>query len=112
MSKPNFLPLTGLTGMDTSYGPTPQMIPKMLPPKGLPKPSEKAQKFINCWFFRGCLEIETTLFEGVVERDALAHISTLLKAMELSQERKITACAQLVDMWFEKFFWTPKPVRL
>ena len=112
MNTPTFLPLTGLTGMDVMFGPTPQMIPKMLPPAGSPKPSDKALKFITCWFFRGCLTLKTTTFEGVTEHDALAHISTLLKAMELGYEAKIAACAQLVDMWFAKFHWTPKPVQL
>jgi hypothetical protein len=109
MNASTFLPLIGLDGMDVMFGPTPQMIPRMLPPQGTPKPSDKALKFITCWFFLGCLTVETTPFQGVTERDALAHISTLLKAMELGHEAKIAACAQLVDMWFEKFHWTPNP---
>jgi hypothetical protein len=112
MSKLSFLPRTGLTGMDVIGGPTPEMLLRMLPPTGLPEPSAKAQKFVACWFFRGLSKVEATPFEGVVEKDALAHISTLLKAMELGHTQKMTACAQLADMWFKTFSWTPKPTKL
>lgn len=110
MSKPSFLPVSGLTSSETMFGPT--SAARLLPPEGLPKPSEKAKKLLTCWFFRGLSDIQLTPSEGIVEDDALAHISALLNALELDQTQKMTACSQLVDLWFQDFSWTPAPVNL
>jgi hypothetical protein len=63
--------------------------------------SNKWNKFMSDWFYRGLKNLNVTPKKGIDEKAALRHLAAILKSWEPKHEHKEAAVAYLASLWFE-----------
>lgn len=65
-------------------------------------------KLFSDWFYKGLAKLEMKPRDGIVEADALRHISAIMRSFQPQHEDKTAACAYLFEHWFESATWEVK----
>lgn len=83
-------------------------ISKLLPPmEDIPKEfvsrnnQNKWVKMVNDWFFHGLSNVNWVPKEGIDAKEAVEHISAVMRSFQPSHEHKEAGCAYLLSEFFE-----------
>jgi len=97
-----------LDGLDAAFGPKDgisQLLPKWEEiPEDFRNESGEAKKWVKVlgdWFFAGIKITNIVMKEGVNQKEAMRHLSSIMHSWEPKHEHKTAGVAYLMSLWFE-----------